>query len=171
MPSAQSAQTFRKFHRYLGYFLAGIMMLYASSGILLIFRGTDFLKTDVTLEKQLEPGLSGNEVINRLKLKGLVIEQEGPRQIRLSQGRYDRETGMARYNSKEYLPVVDQIVHMHKAKTSSPLFFLNIFFGSALLFFATSAFFLFPPSAPALRTGVKVAAAGFLFAIAVVALG
>jgi len=30
--------TFRILHRYLGYFLAGIMMVYALSGIALIFK-------------------------------------------------------------------------------------------------------------------------------------
>ena len=33
--------TFRILHRYLGFFLAGIMMIYAVSGITLIFRNTD----------------------------------------------------------------------------------------------------------------------------------
>jgi uncharacterized iron-regulated membrane protein len=33
----------RLYHRYLGYFLAGIMAMYAISGITLIFRDTDFL--------------------------------------------------------------------------------------------------------------------------------
>jgi hypothetical protein len=31
-------------HRYLGYFLAGIMAVYAVSGIILVYRDTDFLK-------------------------------------------------------------------------------------------------------------------------------
>ena len=36
--------TMRIYHRYLGFFLAGIMAVYAISGIVLIFRDTDFLK-------------------------------------------------------------------------------------------------------------------------------
>jgi uncharacterized iron-regulated membrane protein len=38
---------FRVIHRYLGFFLAGIMALYALSGIVMIFRDTDFLKSQV----------------------------------------------------------------------------------------------------------------------------
>lgn len=34
----------RIYHRYLGYFLAGIMAVYAISGLTMIFRDTDFLK-------------------------------------------------------------------------------------------------------------------------------
>ncbi|WP_228459230.1 PepSY domain-containing protein [Chryseobacterium carnipullorum] len=33
-------------HRYLGYFLAGIMAVYALSGVLLVYRDTDFLKKE-----------------------------------------------------------------------------------------------------------------------------
>lgn len=35
---------FRVYHRYLGFFLAGIMTIYALSGTIMIFRTTDFIK-------------------------------------------------------------------------------------------------------------------------------
>lgn len=34
----------RIIHRYLGFFLAGIMAVYAVSGMVMVFRTTDFLK-------------------------------------------------------------------------------------------------------------------------------
>lgn len=37
-------KTMRVIHRYLGFFLAGIMAVCATSGIIMIFRTTDFLK-------------------------------------------------------------------------------------------------------------------------------
>ena len=40
----------RVIHRYLGFFLAGIMAVYALSGIVLVFRKTDFLKKEVKIE-------------------------------------------------------------------------------------------------------------------------
>jgi uncharacterized iron-regulated membrane protein len=43
----------RVIHRYLGYFLSGIMFMYAVSGIVMIFRQTNFLKSEVVLEKKL----------------------------------------------------------------------------------------------------------------------
>jgi len=49
--------TFRILHRYLGYFLAGIMMVYALSGITLIFRKTDTFKVSVQKEMIVESGL------------------------------------------------------------------------------------------------------------------
>jgi len=171
MVSMQTAQTIRKFQRYLGYFLAGIMMLYASSGVLLIFRGTDTLKVETVSERQLEPGLSGSQLLQVLKVKGLSITSEEPSTITLSSGSYDRVSGLASVTTKDYLPGIKQVTQMHKATHNSPLYFLNIAFGSSLLFFSVSAFFLFPPKAPALKAGVKVAAGGFVFALLVVLLG
>ena len=43
--------TMRVYHRYLGFFLAGIMAVYAVSGIVMIFRETEFLKSEVITEK------------------------------------------------------------------------------------------------------------------------
>jgi uncharacterized iron-regulated membrane protein len=41
----------RIFHRYLGFFLSGIMTVYALSGVVLIFRDSDFFKTGNKLLK------------------------------------------------------------------------------------------------------------------------
>ena len=38
MPSTKTANTFRKYHRLLGFFLAGVMVVYACSGVLPAFR-------------------------------------------------------------------------------------------------------------------------------------
>ena len=42
----------RVLHRYLGFFLAGIMAVYAISGVILIYRDTDFLKSEQVFEEQ-----------------------------------------------------------------------------------------------------------------------
>ena len=46
MSNTNINNTMRVYHRYLGFFLAGIMAVYAISGIVLIFRETPFLKSD-----------------------------------------------------------------------------------------------------------------------------
>ena len=52
----------RIYHRYLGFFLAGIMAVYALSGIILIFRDTNFLKQEKQVNQQLKPGLSAEDL-------------------------------------------------------------------------------------------------------------
>ena len=63
----------RIWHRYLGFFLAGIMAVYALSGIALIFRDTDFLKQKKTITKQLAPNLSAEELGKAIKIRDLKV--------------------------------------------------------------------------------------------------
>ena len=55
----------RVVHRYLGFFLAGIMTVYALSGVILIFRETSFLKIDKQIEKQLQPNVEIAEICTK----------------------------------------------------------------------------------------------------------
>ncbi len=68
--------TLHIWHRYLGFFLAGIMAVYAISGIVLIFRDTDFLKQEKIIEKKLSPGLPIEEVGKVIRLRDLKAEAE-----------------------------------------------------------------------------------------------
>ena len=52
----------RIYHRYLGFFLSGIMAMYAISGIILIFRNTDFLKNEKVNEVTLDANLPDEEI-------------------------------------------------------------------------------------------------------------
>lgn len=168
MIKQKTASTIRKYHRLLGFFLAGIMAIYACSGVLLIFRTTDFLQYEQTSERQLPPGLQGSELGAELRLKGFKITREAPDQVIFEQGNYSKETGLVVLTMKDYAPPLQKLVKLHKATTNSPLYFMNMFFGGSLLFFAVSAFFMFLPRMPAYKTGLKFAGAGFLVALAMV---
>jgi hypothetical protein len=168
MTTIKLTQNFRKYHRYLGFFLAGVMGLYACSGILLIFRSTDFLKSEVTEERQLAPGLTAEELGSQLRIKGFRVVDASHAVIVHSHGEYDSITGVATVTEKKYPKVVDKIVNMHKATTNSPLFFLNIAFGLSLLFFSISAFLMYLPTTPAFKNGLKIAGGGFVLALIVV---
>lgn len=65
----------RIIHRYLGYFLAGIMAMYAISGSLMVFRKTNFLKKEVIEQQQLGTKLSIGELSSSLKI-GVKVEKE-----------------------------------------------------------------------------------------------
>lgn len=170
MTTQKTASTLRKYHRLLGFFLAGIMAIYACSGVLMIFRNTDFLMYEQTSERQLSPGLNGSELGPQLRIKGFRVIEEDPGQVIFRQGSYSKETGLAVLTLKDYPLPLQKLVKLHKATTDSPLYYMNIFFGGALLFFAISAFFMFLPRMPAFRTGLKFAGAGFLLALAMVLL-
>lgn len=153
----------RIIHRYLGFFLAGIMAVYALSGILLIFRSTDFLKSEVMEEEQIEMGLSSDEISSDLRL-GAFKSSDG-HVLTFENGKYNVETGMVT-TSKMRLPfILDKMTHLHKASTKSPLYYLNIFFGVALLFFVVSAFYMYLPGTDVFKKGVYFALGGMVLTL------
>ena len=155
----------RIYHRYLGFFLAGIMAVYAISGITLIFRDTDFLKSIKQVEKQVKPNLSSEELGRELRIRDLKVEKEEGDVVSFKQGTYNKTTGVANYQTKQMNPFIDKLQDLHKANTKSPLFYLNIFFGLSLFFFVVSAFYMFLPGTNTFKKGLYFTLAGLVLTL------
>lgn len=156
----------RIIHRYLGFFLVGIMAMYAISGILMIFRNTDFLKNEVLVEQQLEPNLSESELTTALRVKGgLKPERTEGNITYFKQGEYNSKTGIATVKKMELPLILDKMEHLHKATTDSPVYWLNIFFGVSLLFFVISSFWMFLPKTSVFKKGLYFSLAGMVLTI------
>ena len=158
----------RIFHRYLGFFLSGIMAVYAISGIVMIFRETEFLKSEREIERQLGLDLPDAEVGSTLRIKEFKVERSEGSLIYFREGTYDKKTGLAKYKSKQLPYVMDKMTKLHKATTNRPLYFLNIFFGVALLFFVLSAFWMFMPKTEVFRKGLYFALGGIVLTLILV---
>ena len=168
MASPKFHNSIRKYHRWLGFFLAGIMLIYATSGVLLIFRNTDFLKYEQTEIRQLETQLSVASLEENLRIRGFRMKEETDSAILFNEGEYNKITGEVVISKLDYPLPLAKLVKLHKATSNSPLFFLNISFGVALLFFVVSAFLMFMPRLPFFKNGVKISIAGAIFALLVV---
>ncbi|MDT0541005.1 hypothetical protein [Croceitalea sp. P059] len=155
----------RVYHRYLGFFLAGIMGVYAFSGVVLIFRNTDFLKVEVINEKKVEAGLDAERLGKEVKIKNLIFTSVEGDVVNFEQGVYNIKTGEVKYFSKKLPYVLDKMTHMHKATSSDPLYILNIFFGVSLLFFVLSAFWMFLPNTTIFKKGLYFTAGGILLTL------
>ena len=157
--------TFRVLHRYLGYFLAGIMMIYALSGITLIFIKTATFKVSIVKELTLEPGLDVTALSRALRIRDLTPIGNDGTMLVFDEGVYDVISGEATYTVKE-LPVwLDKLTHLHKATTEDPLYYFNIFFGLALLFLAISSFFMFAKSSVIFKKGLWFTLGGIILVI------
>lgn len=154
----------RVIHRYLGYFLSGIMFVYALSGIILIFRDTDFLKSEVVSERQLEPNLTKSELAGEFR-KGVKVQKQEGDILYYKNGNYNKKTGLAITKKMELPFVIAKMEKLHKANTKSPLFFLNIFFGVSLLFFVLSAFWMYTPKMPVFKKGMYFAIGGIVLTV------
>ena len=156
----------RIIHRYLGFFLAGIMAMYAISGIIMIYRNTDFLKSEKITEQQLKPNLSTSELSGALRIKGgIKPEKTEGNIVYFKQGDYNTKTGMATLKKMELPFILDKMEHLHKATTNSPVYFLNIFFGLSLLFFVISSFWMFMPQTSVFKKGMYFTLGGIVLTI------
>ena len=154
----------RVYHRYLGFFLAGIMAIYSISGIILIFRNTDFLKKEKHKITIVEPNLDEESLGKAIKVKELkFLKKEGDMAF-FKQGNYQVSTGKASYTVKE-LPFISKMNNFHKANTKHPLFYLNIFFGLSLMFFVISTFWMFAPGTRIFKKGILFTIAGVILTL------
>lgn len=150
----------RIYHRYLGFFLAGIMAVYSLSGITLIFRDTDFLKQKKTIVNKIAPNLPIEEVGKLIKLRDLKAKSENGDTIFFASGFYNKVTGEAQNTVKSLPRVMEKLTQLHKANTKQPLFYLNVFFGVSLLFFVISSFWMFMPKTSIFKKGLYFTLAG-----------
>ena len=128
----------RIIHRYLGFFLAGIMAVYSLSGIILIFRDTPFLKQEKKIEKTIATNLSGDDLGKALHLKKFKPNREEGNVIFFKEGTYNKNTGVADYTTSSQPFLIEKMNHLHKAQSGDPIFILNVFFGVSLFFFVIS---------------------------------
>lgn len=155
----------RMVHRYLGFTLAGIMAIYAISGIVLIFRDSDTFKQEKVITKTIAKNVKSEELGQSLKIRKLKIEKEDTDRIYFENGVYDKETGEAEYTVKSLPFILDKLTHFHKAKSGQPLFFFNILFGLSLLFFVISAFWMYLPGTAIFKKGMYFMLGGMALAL------
>ncbi|MFT4568468.1 MAG: hypothetical protein ACI9FN_003437 [Saprospiraceae bacterium] len=152
-------------HRYLGFFLAGIMAMYSLSRMVLVFRTTDTFKKEIPFEKNIGADLAQHKIGEALKIKGLSIEKEQDGILYFKNGTYNSKTGIANYTKKELPYILDKMTHLHKANTNEPLYFLNLFFGASLLFFIISSFWMFMPSTTVFKKGMYFTLGGIVLTL------
>ncbi len=162
---SQLSTKMRVYHRYLGFFLAGIMAVYSLSGIILIFRETPFLKKEVHQMKTLKPLLTGEDLGRELKIKGFKEDRLEGDLVYFKQGTYNRVTGHADYTQKEYSFIVKKMTNLHKASSKHPLFYLNVFFGLSLFFFVISSFWMFLPKTTIFKKSMYFTLAGIVLTL------
>lgn len=166
MAEIKNTRTFMRIvHRYLGYFMAGIMLVYAVSGVLLIYRDTDFLKKEKHYDKIIAKNLTEKDLGKELKMKEVKIEKEENGVLYFKNGTYNKATGQAVYDKKELPFLLDKMTKLHKSASKEKLSPLNAFFGFCLFFFVLSSFWMFNVKSKAFKRGMIFTAAGLVLAV------
>ena len=90
------------------------MAVYAISGIVMIFRETELLKSGREIERQLGLDLPDAEVGSTLRIKEFKVERSEGSLIYSREGTYDKKTGLAKYKSKQLPYVMDKMTKLQR---------------------------------------------------------
>ncbi len=159
----------RLLHNNIGFFIAGLVVIYSLSGILQIYRDTDLLKHEIITTKKIAINLAPEKIKDVLKLREFAVEKVVGSVIYFKGGNYNNTTGMATYTTKEWYNWVIPFTELHKTRSKEPAhFFTHYFttiFGILLLFMSVSAFWMFKPGTKLFSRGVYMTIAGIIASI------
>lgn len=152
-------------HRYLGFFMAGIMAMYSISGILLIYRDSDFLKKEKVINKTIAKNLSDKELGKELKIRDLEVMKQQNETLFFEKGFYNKKTGQVKYTKKELPFILKKMTNLHKSQSKNKLSLLNVFFGVSLFFFVISSFWMFNVKSKIFKKGLLYTFGGLILSI------
>lgn len=156
-------------HRYIGFFVLGLTLIYAFSGVILIYRKTDFLKYTVETHDTLRVNMSAPELEQTLKLKGLTITSENNGEIAFSfrggSGTYQQASGELNKSSKQLPYVLKKFEKLHKTSTNDATFWLSTIYGVLMFYLAISALWMYRPKTQHFTKGMVVVGSGVAFAL------
>lgn len=155
----------RYLHNKIGFFIAGLVIIYGLSGLLQTYRDTDVLKHEVVHEKRLSPNLTEQELGSNLRLRNFKISKTEGNVLYFKEGTYNAETGMAKYVTKEWYSWLVPFTELHKSSSQSVAHYFTTLFGIALLFMSVSAFWMFKPGTKLFSSGVYLTIAGIIASI------
>ena len=157
--------TMRSLHRDVGFFVIGLIIIYSLSGIVLIFRDTDFLKHDITVEETLSPNLDAHELGKELHVKEFEILRTDAEYKYFKNGTYNKATGVVTYSKKELPSFLVRLTAIHKSSSKYFSHWVSTLFGIMLFFLAISSLWMFKPNTKAFRRGILILGAGLAVAI------
>ncbi len=158
----------RILHRDIGFFVIGLTVIYCISGVLLIYRDTNFLRSELQIERTLEAGLSENRLLQTLKLKGAKITGVDEGEIHFSGGTYNKESGEVSYVTKDYSQPFRAFNKIHKAPSQDSRHWFMVLYAVSLLFLALSSFWMYRPGTTYFKRGLIIALAGSMASVVLI---
>jgi len=144
------------------------MAVYAISGVMLVYRDTNFLKKENKTEIVLKPNLSEKELAKEIKMRNIEF-QPGEGDLKsFENGTYNVKTGEAKYSKMKLPFVLEKFNELHKSTSKHRYATLNTVFGLVLFFFVISSFWMFNFKSKAFRRGMIYAGIGFVLALIMV---
>lgn len=150
----------RALHRDVGFFVVGLVVVYALSGMVLVYRDVGFMTFDAQVETNLDPGVAPADLGRLLRMKDFkVLKTEGD-MVYFQGGSYNTLTGDAVYSTKKMPAFLQRCVDLHKTVSGRPTHWCAMLFAGLMCFLAISSFWMYNPGTGAFRRGVCITLAG-----------
>lgn len=154
----------RILHRDIGFFVIGMTIIYSLSGILMIYRNTDFLKFDMVEQEQLSTNLSFDALSDSISLRRINLVRELNDTIYYNNGTYSKTTGIAQYTTKQQPRFIQKMKSLHEASGKNSVSWFTAIYGISLLFLAISSFWMYKSKSRLFKRGLIIAGIGITFA-------
>lgn len=155
----------RSLHRDIGFIVLGLTIVYSLSGIVLIYRNSDFLKSEKQIEVQLSSNLKKSELGSKLKMKKLRITEETDSLYIFESGSYNKISGLAVFKKKSLPPFVEKLNKLHKSSNKNKVYWATTIYGVLLFFMAISSLWMFKPKTKKFKRGIILSVTGLIIAI------
>lgn len=155
----------RLMHRNVGFFILGFVIVYGLSGIVLIYRDTDFLKHERNINSTLPVGLDPSEIGSALRIRDFKVAKTEGDLIYFQVGTYNKATGETVHIVKELISPMNKLAGLHKTASKNVLHWFTLAFGVIMLFMAISSLWMFKSGSVLFRKGILTILAGIIFTV------
>jgi len=155
----------RALHRDIGFFVIGLTLIYALSGIILNYRDTDFMKTDVEIINNIEKNLSVEVIPEYVSLRKFTYEKTENNIYIFNKGSYNPKTGELKYKVIQYIYPFNKFIELHKTYSENINHWFVTIYGVLLVFLALSSFWMYKLGTKNFKRGIIIAIIGFVSAI------
>jgi hypothetical protein len=166
----------RCLHRDIGFLMLGLTIVYALSGVILVYRETDFLKSPASVKMVLPQQMSSDDIARKLHLRRLEVTKTEEDVIyfqdgtNLKDGVYNKATGDASYVAKQFPVFVERLINIHKLSNSKISHWFSVIYGILLMFLAISSFWMFRIDTRKFRRGIVISSIGIGMAVLIILL-
>lgn len=155
----------RILHRDIGFLVIGLTLVYAFSGVTLIYRNTNFFKREKTTINQLNQNLEEVELAVQLGIRNFQIEKKEGDIIYFREGTYNTSTGIAEVSRVGYPHLLNEFVRLHKISGNNIWSLFFAIYGVLLLFLAISPLFMFKFGSSKSKRGFVLTGTGIVLTI------
>lgn len=155
----------RNLHRDIGFLMIGLTLLFSVSGVVLIYRDTNFFTYIKQVNETIPANLDSRELAHHVPFRRFTLTNVQGDLLYFNQGTYNLKTGELRYEIRTYPWIIKKFNHFHRSISREATHWIATLYGVLLLFLALSSFWMYKPNTNNFKRGLIISGLGIVFVI------